>query len=138
MSSRYFTNIMIILMGGFIVVVSQSFSPGVLGWVAFGVGVAMLCVTALAQLDRSRGLLQRMLDALALADVGLLIAFSLASSGTATTWLAFAFAIGVVVIGVVGTAIHEVATWRAQHRLGDLRWLHAGSSGATHPESRAA
>ena len=36
MSSRFITGALTAILGGFVVVVSQAFSPGVLSWVAFG------------------------------------------------------------------------------------------------------
>ncbi len=62
MSTRYTTGAMFAILGGFLVVVSQAFSPSVVGGVAFGVGIGTIVVTGFAQLDSGRGCAQRILD----------------------------------------------------------------------------
>lgn len=138
MSTRYLTNMLAALAAGFIVVVSQAFTAAVLDWVAFAIAIGVVAMTVLAQLDRSRGALQRMLDVGIVALGGLLMAFSLASSGSATIWLSFAFALGIVGVATAGLTVNEVANWRAHNRLGDLHWLHLPSAMAAHRESQAA
>lgn len=124
MSSRFITGASSSILGGFIVIVSQVFAPAVLSWVAFGIGAGVVAILTLAQLDRNRGLLQRLLDASSVALSGLLIGFALAGSGAAVTWMSFAFALAVVGIAFAGLTLNEVANWRAQHRLAELHWLH--------------
>jgi hypothetical protein len=137
-STRYLTNMLAALAAGFIVVISQAFTAEALGWVAFAIAIGVVAMTALAQLDRSRGAMQRMLDVGMVALGGLLMAFSVASSGSATIWLSFAFALGIVGVAVAGLTVHEVASWRAHNRLADLHWLHVPSAIAAHQESQAA
>lgn len=55
MSTRYMTGALFAILAGFLVVVSQAFSPTVLGWVAFAFSIGLIVFAALAQLDRSRG-----------------------------------------------------------------------------------
>ena len=55
MSINYLTGALLALFSGFVVVANQAFPADVLSWVAFGIGVAIICITVLAQLDRSRG-----------------------------------------------------------------------------------
>jgi hypothetical protein len=126
------------LAAGFIVVVSQAFSAAVLSWVVFAIAIAVVTMTMLAQLDRSRGAAQRLLDVGIVALGGLLMAFGLASSGSATIWLSLAFALGVVGVAGAGLTLHEVASWRYRNRLGDLHWLHVPSAVTAHQESHAA
>ena len=45
MSTRFTTGAMFAILGGFVVVISQAFSPSVAGWVAFGVGASGRDVT---------------------------------------------------------------------------------------------
>ena len=123
MSTRFITGTLLAVLGGFIVVVSQAFEPNPLSWVAFAIGVAIVGICLLAQLDRSRGSAQRALDAAVVVAAAPLIAFSLAASGTAVTWLCFAFALGIVGLAFVGLALHEISNWRASHQLAQLWWL---------------
>ena len=62
MSTRFTTGAVFAILGGFVVVVSQAFSPSVAGWVAFGVGIGIIVITALAQLDSGGLRAQRILD----------------------------------------------------------------------------
>ena len=123
MSSRYVTNVLLALFGGFIVVVSQSFRPSAVGWIAFAFGVAVVAVSLLAQFDRSRGIVQRVMDAGMIALGGLAMGFGVGASGEAERWTAFAFALGWVALSIAGLTVHEVAQWRAEQGLGGLHWF---------------
>jgi hypothetical protein len=124
MSTRFFTNALITLLAGFVVVASVAFTPAVTAWLALALGVAVLVISAAAQTDRSRGLVQRILD----GGFGLLavvtIVFSLVFSGAAVQWLSFAEALGFIGLAYSGLAINEVAEWRAEHGLAPLHGLH--------------
>jgi hypothetical protein len=109
MSTHYLTGALFSVLGGFVVVISQAFTPSVVGWVAFGVAAAVAAVTLVAQLDRSRGLVQRALDATTVIVAGLLIIFSRTASGSAETWLSFALALGIVTLAYAGLTVHEVS-----------------------------
>jgi hypothetical protein len=125
MSSRFITGALTAILGGFVVVVSQAFSPGVLSWVAFGIAAGVIVIVLVSQLDPARGAIQRLLDACSIIVSGLLVGFGLAASGATVTWLVFAFAVGLVGIAFVGLCLNEVANWRSQHQLAELHWLHA-------------
>jgi hypothetical protein len=124
MSTRFFTNALITLLAGFVVVASVAFTPAVTPWLALALGVAVLVISAAAQTDRSRGLVQRILD----GGFGVLavvtIVFSLVFSGAAVQWLSFAEALGFIGLAYSGLAINEVAEWRAEHGLAPLHGLH--------------
>ena len=124
MSSKFITGALTAILAGFVVVVSQAFSPGVLSWVAFGITAGVIVMVVVSQLDPARGAIQRVLDGCSVVVGGLLIGFGLAASGSAVTWLVFAFALGLVGTGVVGLCLNEVANWRSQHQLAELHWLH--------------
>jgi hypothetical protein len=138
MSTHYITCAPIAVLAGFLVVVSQAFTPDVLGWVAFGVAVGVTAICVLAQLDRTRGGVQRTLDGAIVAIATLLVAFSVAASGAAVTWLTFAFALGIEALALTGLTLHEISTWRAQHQLRNLHWLSDPHVDATPPMSHAA
>jgi hypothetical protein len=124
MSTRFFTNALITLLAGFVVVASVAFTPAVTVWLALALGVAVLVISAAAQTDRSRGLVQRVLD----GGFGVLavvtIVFSLVFSGGPVRWLSFAEALGFIGLAYSGLAINEVAEWRAEHGLAPLHGLH--------------
>jgi hypothetical protein len=123
MSTRYFTGTLLVILGGFVVVATQAFAPTPVSWIAFGIAIATVAVSVLAQLDRSRGTVQRVLDAAQVAVGGLLMTFALTASGTAVRWLSFALALGTVALGFIGLTFNEIANWRAAHQLGELRGL---------------
>jgi hypothetical protein len=135
MSTRYITGALFALLGGFVVVVSQTLTASVMRWVAVAAGIA--AVALLAQLDRSRGAVQRTLDGASVVAAGLLIIFSLATSGTTVVWLSFAFALGIVALAFAGLSVHEVSNWRTQLQLRNLRWL-PDTARIAAPQSRAA
>ena len=81
MSSRFITGALTAILGGFVVVVSQAFSPGVLSWVAFGITAGVIVIVLVSQLDPARGAIQRVLDACSIVVSGLLVGFGLAASG---------------------------------------------------------
>jgi len=122
-SSRYVTNMLLALFGGFIVVVSLTFRPAVTGWIAFAFGVAVVAISLLAQLDRARGIVQRAMDVAMVALGGLAMGFGVGASGLAERWTIFAFALGWVALSVAGLTLHEVGQWRAERGLGQLHWL---------------
>jgi hypothetical protein len=140
MSTQYITGALLAVLGGWVVVASQAFAPHPLSWIAFGTAVAIVAISLVAQLDRSRGAGQRALDTATLAMGGLLMAFSLIASGTAVTWLSFGLALAVVALGFAGLTMHEVAGWRTAHQLTRLRWIGGGSAGTSlqRSEGRAA
>jgi hypothetical protein len=123
MSTRYITGAVFAILGGFLVVVSQAFSPSVVGWVPFGVGIGIIVITALAQLDTGRGCAQRVLDGATVVVSAFMIAFAVGASGRAVTWLTFAFALGTVGTSFAGLSLNEVANWRLNVGLSNLRWL---------------
>ena len=126
MSSRFFSNVLIALLAGTVVVLSMGLtSSTALGWIAFGVAIGVVVISLLVQLDRRRGMAQRLLDAVAVAVGGTLIATSIVFTATTVMWLAFALAIGLVGLAFIGLTLHEIESWRAIHGLGELHWLAA-------------
>ena len=121
MSTRYLTGACIALLGGFVVVASQAFSSSTTAWLAFAIAIAILVISAVAQLDRGRGLIQRMLDGIIGALAIWMIIASLAFNGAAVLWLSFAEALGFVVLAFAGMTYHEVGTWRRAHGLAPVR-----------------
>jgi hypothetical protein len=117
MSMRFLSNAAIALLGGFVAVASQVFAPAVTAWLAFSITIAVLVISALAQLQEGRGIVQRLLDSvIGLVAVGSVIA-SLVFVGPAVMWLSLATGLGFVLLGFVGLTLHEIWTYRAIHGL---------------------
>ena len=117
MSSRFISNVALALAGAGVVVASQAFTPHVTGWVTFGVSLGALALMALVQLDRARGLVQRLLDAMTGALAIWSAVASVAFSGTTLTWLSFAEGFGFVGLAVLGLVAHELKTERVVHSI---------------------
>lgn len=123
MSSRFVTNVVIALFGGFVVVATRSFGASTVGWIGFAFGIAVVAICGVAQLDSLRGVLQRAIDLGLVALGALTIGFGLAASGSAQIWTVFAFALGWVGLAVAGLTAHEISTWRARAGLAALHWF---------------
>jgi hypothetical protein len=117
MSPRFITNLLVLLAGGFVVVASQSFGAGTTGWIAFGIALGILGVTAVAQRERRRGAFQTALDAMTGSLAGWPVVASVVFTGSALTWLSFADALGFVALAVVGLVAHEFSTERVVNSL---------------------
>jgi hypothetical protein len=120
MSTNYITNVTLELVGGFLVVATQAFSTNVVSWLALAVGILAAGIAVAAQLDRSRGLDQRLLDVTTVVLGGVTIVFSRVFGGSTMVWLSFAEALGFVGLGVAGMTLHEIDEWRAEHHLAQL------------------
>lgn len=123
MSTRFLTNALLALAGGFVVVASQGFAPASTAWLAFALGILIILIAALAQLDRSRGDVQRILDGTTMALGVVTVVFSLVFHGRTVAWLSFAEALGVVVIAATGLTLNEIAQWRTERGLASLHYL---------------
>jgi hypothetical protein len=131
MSSRFITGSLSALMAGFIVVVSQVFSPAVLSWVAFGVAIGLALVFVAALADQRRDNFQQMLDGSSLVLSVLLIIFALGASGTAVTWLSFAFAAALVGTAFASLAASDVSSRQALRRVTGSHDAYASDSVST-------
>jgi hypothetical protein len=138
MRSRFITNVLALVAGGFVVVASQAFSANTTGWITFGISLGILGMIAVAQLDRSRGRLQSGFD----ATIGLLSIWSAVASmvfnGSVLTWLSFADTLGLAALALAALIGNEVSTVRDLHNLAARE--HAGEPAvrAAEPYSAAA
>ena len=117
MSLRFFTNLLVLLAGGFVVVSSQAFNARTTGWIAFGIALGILGVTAASQHTRKRGNVQTGLDAI----TGLLGVWTVVASvlfdGATLTWVSFGEALGFAGLAIAGLVAHELSTERVVHSL---------------------
>src|SRR5437763_900442 len=115
MSTRYLTNLVLALLGGFLIVTSQAFAVPTFSWLMFGVGIATLVITAPAVAMPRRGSAQRGLDyVFSLLGAWTIIA-SQVFAGPAITWLGFASGAALAILGVAGLTAHELSTERVVH-----------------------
>jgi hypothetical protein len=125
-STRFATNLVLAVAGGFIVVESQAFSAAVAGWVTLGVALGILTMLGLSQIDGMRGSLQRALDGITgILGIWTVIA-SVVFTGATLTWLSFAEGIGFTSLAVIGLLVHELKTERVVHSLSVEHHLQAG------------
>lgn len=117
MRLRFVTNMLMALVAGFVVVASQTFTAGVTAWITFGIGLGILAMLGIVQLDRSRGLLQRGLDAVAGALAVWTVIASAVFTGATVTWLSFGEALGFVGLALAGLVAHELTSERVVHTL---------------------
>jgi len=117
MSQSFISNVALAIAGAVVVVSSQALSASVTGWLMFGISLGVLALLAVAQRDRARGGIQRLLD----AGIGVLALWSAVASvvysGRTLTWMSFAEGLGFVALGVVGLIAHEMQTERVVHSL---------------------
>jgi hypothetical protein len=121
MSSRFLTNAVVALAAGFVVVATQAFATPVVAWLAFALGVAVLGIALVSQLDRSRPVIQRMLDGVGAVLAIWTIVASLVFVGSTVLWLSFAEALGFVGLAFAGLTLREIQAWRAEHAISPVR-----------------
>lgn len=122
MSTRYISNVLLALAGGFVIVATQAFAPPTLAWIAFAVtGVGVLVMMAATAVAPGRGLVQRTLDGVVAVLAAWTIVETLVFSGTVMLWITFGGAAAMVAIAVVGLTVHELSTERVVHSLEDVR-----------------
>jgi hypothetical protein len=129
MSTRFLTNATVALLAGFVVVASQTFATSTTAWVAFAIAIGVGVIALAAQLDRSRGAVQRGLDGATVILAGWTVIASLIFTGSTVMWLSLAEALGLVGLAFAGLTLHEIATWRAQRGLTPLRLVQRESTG---------
>jgi len=108
MSTRFLTNGIIALAGGFLVVASQAFASATTGWVAFGIGIGVLAITCLVQADPSRGLVQRGIDGIVAIVSAWTIIASAVFDGATLKWLTMAESLALVALAVAGLTYNEL------------------------------
>jgi peptidoglycan/LPS O-acetylase OafA/YrhL len=117
MSPRFLSNIVLALAGGFLVVASQVFTPGVVMWLALGTGLGVFALAGLLKIERRRGVVQRTLDAAAGALGILTVIASVVFDGSTLTWLSFSASLGFVGLALMGLIAHELRYERIVHTL---------------------
>lgn len=116
LSYRFLLDSLYVIAGAFLALAAMAWSAGTAGWTAFGVSVGVT-VTAAVSAALAKKTSHRFGHGLiALVALWSLVA-ALAFSGPALTWLVFADAIAVGVLGLADLAAHEATTERIVHQL---------------------
>ncbi len=113
MFSRFLTNLITLLLAGFLAVACFAFGPGTVVWLAFGIGCAVTVVALADFAFPERGGVQRAVDVIGGALAAWLIVASLTySSPTTVRWIAFGAAGLLVGLALVGLIAHEALVLR--------------------------
>ncbi len=115
MRSRYITNAVLVVLGGFLAIASMAFGVSVFAWLMFGTGIAALTFAAPAVTILARGRAQRGLDGVISLLGAWTIVASMVFGGLAITWLGFASGVALVALALAGLTIHELSTERVVH-----------------------
>jgi hypothetical protein len=115
MRSRFLTNMVLVVLGGFVAIASMAFGVSVFTWLMFGAGIVALTLAAPAITVLARGRPQRGLDGvISLLGVWTIVA-SMVFGGLAITWLGFASGVALIALALAGLTLHELSTERVVH-----------------------
>lgn len=113
MSSRFLTNLCLLLLSGFLAGACFAFTPPAVAWLAFAIACAgtLLALSGVALSRRSGG--QRALDVIAvLLGAWLIVAARCFDAGT-VKWIALGDASALIALAVIGLVAHELAAARS-------------------------
>jgi hypothetical protein len=115
MSTRYLSNLLLLVAAGFLVVVTQAFAPVAVAWITFGVAIGFTAIGV--GMLAHRAALQRVVAGLVSVIGTWTIIASLVFAPTTVLWLGFASALAVVGLSLIGLTAHELTTERVVHSL---------------------
>lgn len=107
MTSRFISNLVATVAGGLLTIVSLTFGPEALGWLALGLAATVLSTTLIAFVFRGRGAVQRTLDVTTAAVSGWTVLAACTFAGASLRWLSFAGGAALWTLGVIGLIVHE-------------------------------
>jgi hypothetical protein len=116
LSARFTLDSLYVVAGAFLTVAAMAWSANTAGWTAFGVSAGVTIVAAASAALAKKTSHRFGHGLIALVALWSLVA-ALAFSGPALTWLVFADAIAVGVLGLADLAVHEATTERIVHQL---------------------
>jgi hypothetical protein len=116
MTTRFLSNLVLAVIGGFLVVATQAFAPGAVAWLTFAIAIGAVVVGA-GMTAGIRDVAQRGIGALTAVLGAWTIVASLVFVPTTVVWLGFASALGFVALAVAGLIAHELHTERVVHSL---------------------
>jgi hypothetical protein len=118
--SYWFLNVLLALLGGFMMLESQAFASGTAGDIGFacGIGVLVLSLATLTAAVRRGGPAFRGLAALSsLIGAWTIIATAGTFSASVTKWLTFADGGAVLALALIALGLHEITTERVVHSI---------------------
>ena len=116
LSSRFMLDSLYVTAGAFLTVIALAWSAGTAGWTAFGVSTGVVVIAAASAALAKKSSHRYGHGLIALVALWSLIA-ALVFSGPALTWLVFADAIAIGVLGLADLAAHEATEERIVHEL---------------------
>jgi hypothetical protein len=116
MNSRYLTNALLAVVGGFTVIASQVWVPATFMWLMFSAGVLAIIFSSAIAL-KGRGLVQRGLDSLIAILGAWTVVASLVFTGSVVTWLGFGSGAAFAALAFIGLTLHELYTERVVHSI---------------------
>jgi hypothetical protein len=111
-SSRFTTNMLMLLVAGFLITACFAFSPSVIAWLALGGGSAAVLTALVGFAIRGRGAGQRWLDVCVALTGAWMIVASRAYDGPVQRWLSFGGAAALAGYAVIGLVAHELTADR--------------------------
>lgn len=108
MTSRFASNLTVLLAGAFLACASFAFSVHTIAWLAFGVGCLTLLTVLGAFAIRARGTPQRAFDACVFVIGAWTVVASRCFSGDTEKWLSFASAVTLALFAFAGLIVHEI------------------------------
>lgn len=107
MTSRFISNLTVLLAGAFLVAASLGFGAGALAWLALGMGCVVVVTVLWAFARRGRGIAQRALDAVILVAGAWTIVASRTFHGSTLMWLVFAAGALLTTLAFAALIVHE-------------------------------
>jgi hypothetical protein len=115
MHTRFVASVVGTLAGGFIAIASFAFAIGTAAWIAFGIGIGLLVVSAIPTLFGERRLIGSVVDGVvALLAIWTVVA-SAVFSGNVVKWLSFSEGVAFVALGLSGLVLNQVRLTRRSH-----------------------
>lgn len=116
LSTRFGVDVLSIVAGGFLAVAAMAFTAPTAGWVGFGVFTGLTVLGGAGAVFATRRGARIGHGVLGLVGLWSLIA-ALLFTGPALTWLVFADALAVALVGLADLTAHETTTERVVHEL---------------------
>ncbi|HWC86326.1 MAG TPA: hypothetical protein VG388_07295 [Solirubrobacteraceae bacterium] len=109
MTSRFISNVLVLIAAATTVAFSLAFRPEVLGWLGLALGAFAVAVVLIAFVVTGRGVAQRVVDVLIVLAGGWLIVASRAFAGTAEKWICFGTGALLAILALIGLVVHEIS-----------------------------
>jgi hypothetical protein len=108
MHTRFITSVAAGLAGAFVVVASQAFASGTAAWIAFGIGLGILVLSAVPALFGERRASGLLLDGIAGIVALWTVVASVVFSGNVVRWLSFSEGVGFAALALGGLVLNQV------------------------------